>query len=120
MNSGDITYEIIGCAMQVHTTLGPGLPEKPYENALAIELRERGIGCAQQPSYPIVYRDEVVGNYVPDIMVQESVLVDVRSVDGIDPTEVGQVLNYLRITGVGLGLVLNFKPVKLEIKRVSL
>ena len=76
------TYEVIGCAMHVHRTIGPGLREKPYENALAIALRRADSKCAQQKPYPILYEGQIVGDCVPDITVGD-VLVDAKSIPGI-------------------------------------
>ena len=106
--------------MEVHTALGPGLREKPYENALAIELRESGLACIQQPRYPISYRNQIVGECIPDIVVLGSVVIDIKTVESIGDAEIAQVLNYLRISGKPRGLVLNFKLPRLGIKRVSL
>ena len=69
MEFDDHTYDVIGCAMRVHNELGAGLHEKPYENALCIDLREQGFAVEQQLPYPIRYRDEVVGDCIPDLTV---------------------------------------------------
>ena len=104
----DGTYEIIGCAMHVHRTIGPGLREKPYENALAIALRRADLKCAQQKPYPILYEGQIVGDCVPDITVGD-VLVDAKSIPGIGECERAQMLNYLRISGKPVGLIINFR-----------
>lgn len=114
------TEEIIGCAMEVLNVLGHGLLEKPYENALAVEFRLRGIPFEQQPAFDVLYKNEQVGFYVPDLIVRESVVVDAKTIDRITDHELGQMLNYLRITGHRVGLILNFKRAKLEWKRVIL
>ena len=106
--------------MQVHTALGPGLREKPYENALAIEFEDQGIGFLQQPSYPIFYKKRPVGDCQPDFMVEDTVVADCKSIPSIGESEVGQMLNYLRITGKTVGLILNFRNPSLEHKRVQL
>jgi GxxExxY protein len=118
MTFDDGTYDMIGCAMRVHNALGPGLREKPYENALVIELRRSGFTVESQRAYPIRYLDAVVGDCIPDISVNGQVLVDVKSIDGIGENEVAQMLNYLRIAGFEVGLIINFKNARLETKRV--
>ena len=119
MQFNDGTYEIIGCAMKVHTSLGPGLREKPYENALMIALRKAEVAARQQKSYPILYEGEFVGDCVPDITAGE-VLIDAKSIPAIGDTEVSQMLNYLRISKKKIGLIINFRNEKLEWQRVVL
>lgn len=118
MQVEDGSYEVIGCAMRVHNALGPGLREKPYENALVIELRLTGFKADQQRPYPILYLDQVVGDCIPDITVNDDLLVDAKSVDSIGENEQAQMLNYLRISGLKIGLNINFKNPKLEWLRV--
>ncbi len=118
MNFDDISYEVIGCAMRVHNALGPGLREKPYENALSIDLERSDFRVQQQRPFPIFYLNEVVGDCIPDITVNEELLVDVKSVDSLGPNEEAQMLNYLRISRIELGLVINFKNPKLEWQRL--
>lgn len=118
MRAEDGSYEIIGCAMRVHNALGPGLREKPYENALVIELRRSGFRADPQRPYPILYLDQIVGDCIPDITVNGELLVDAKSLDAIGENEQAQMLNYLRISGLELGLIINFKNPKLEWLRV--
>lgn len=118
--SDDITYRIIGCAMRVHNEIGPGLREKPYENALCLDLREQGLSPVQQRAFPIIYHGQVVGDCIPDIVVDATVVVDVKSIDAIGESEIAQMVNYLRIAKLKVGLVINFKNPKVEVKRVSL
>lgn len=114
------TKKIISAAMEVLKVLGHGLLEKPYENALVVELRLRGIPVEQQPVYDVVYKDVPVGTYVPDLIVFNKVVVDTKTIDGIGDHELGKMLNYLRLTDLRVGLILNFKRAKLEWKRVVL
>ncbi|MBK8497724.1 MAG: GxxExxY protein [Flavobacteriales bacterium] len=114
------TEEVIGVAMEVLNILGHGLLEKPYENAIAVELRQRGIPFEQQPQYDVIYKDAPVGLYVPDLIVRESIVVEAKTIDRISNHELGQMLNYLRLTGLRVGLILNFKRAKLEWRRVVL
>lgn len=122
LNSDDqvITRPIIGCAMRVINTLGHGLHEKPYENALCVELKTQGIPFEQQPRFPIYYRTVQVGEYVPDLIVERSVVVDTKTIEAIGGVELGRMLNYLRITGLTVGLIINFKRPKLEWRHVWL
>ena len=114
----DQTREIIGCAMEVLNVLGHGFLEKVYENALCVEMRLRGISYRQQPRYDVLYKSKRVGEYVPDLIVLDSIVVDTKTIDAITDHEIGQVLNYLKITGLRVALILNFKHSKLQWKRV--
>ena len=114
------THEIIGCAMEVLNTLGHGLLEKPYENALVVEFGVRGIPFEQQPRYDVIYKTVKVGEYIPDLIVHEKIVVDTKTIDRITDHEKGQILNYLKITGLQVGLILNFKYAKLQWERVVL
>ncbi|HPC57689.1 MAG TPA: GxxExxY protein [Kiritimatiellia bacterium] len=116
----DQTREIIGCAMEVLNVLGHGFLEKVYENALCVEMRLRGISYRQQPRYDVLYKSKRVGEYVPDLIVLDSIVVDTKTIDAITDHEIGQVLNYLKITGLRVALILNFKHSKLQWKRVVL
>ncbi|MDF1852785.1 MAG: GxxExxY protein [Verrucomicrobiales bacterium] len=118
MKFNDDSYEIIGAAMEVHTEMGPGLREKPYEKAMVIALREKGFRVEPQKAYPIYFREQIVGDCIPDITIDSKVLIDAKSVEKIGGNEMAQMLNYLRIAELGLGLVINFKNPKLEWKRV--
>lgn len=114
------TKQIIACAMEVLNTLGHGLLEKPYENALIVEFGIRGIVYQQQPRFDVVYKNVHVGEYVPDLIVFEKIVVDIKVIQKISDHEIGQILNYLKITGLKLGLILNFKKGRLEWKRIVL
>ncbi|RYD39243.1 MAG: GxxExxY protein [Verrucomicrobiaceae bacterium] len=114
------TEKIIGCAFAVLNTLGHGFHEKPYEQALAVEFGHQGIPYAQQARFPIQYRSVKVGEYIPDLVVFERVIVDTKTIDRISDLEVGRMLNYLRATGLQVGLILNFKYAKLQFRRVTL
>lgn len=113
-------FQIVGCAMEVLNTLGHGLLEKPYENALVVEFGLRGIPFTQQPRFDIIYKGVKVGDYVPDLIAFEKVVVDAKTIDHITDVERGQILNYLKITKLKVGLILNFKKPKLEWERLVL
>ena|SRR5438552_7679663 len=116
----DEVYKIVGCAMEVINGVGHGFHEKPYENALVVEFALRNIPIAQQPRYPILYKGVSVGEYVPDLIAFGSVVFDAKVIDAITDHERGQMLNYLRITGLKVGVILNFKGAKLEWERIVL
>ena len=111
-------HRIVGCAMEVLNVLGHGLLEKPYENALVVELSLNEIPVRQQERFDIVYKQAVVGQYIPDLICFDQVVVDTKTIDQITDHELGQMLNYLRITGLKVGLILTFKRARLEWKRV--
>ena len=113
-------YRITGCAMEVLNILGQGLNEKPYENALVVEFGLAGIPCDQQRRFEVDYKGMTVGEYVPDLIAFGSVVIDTKVIDRIGDHEIGQMMNYLRITGLRVGVILNFKHAKLEWRRVVL
>lgn len=114
----DHSYQIIGCAMEVHNTLGPGLNEKPCENALAIEFKLAGIDFLQQQPFPVIYKGHVVGECIPDLIAFRKIVVEAKTVPSIGDSELGQMMNYLKITGHQLGIIINFRHPKLEWERV--
>ena len=116
----DLVYRIVGGALAVLGEVGHGLHEKPYENALVIALEDEGIFVSQQQAYPILFRDKKVGEFIPDIIVEDRVIVDTKVIDRITSHEQGQMINYLRITGLRVGLIINFKHAKLQWERVVL
>jgi GxxExxY protein len=109
---------IIGIAMEVLNELNPGFDEVLYERALVIELRRRGHEVAAQKSFPVFYRAELVGNLIPDLIVDSLVIVDPKVVTAFNETHVAQMIGYLNITGLELALLLNFKNARLDWKRV--
>jgi GxxExxY protein len=113
-------FQIVGCALEVLNTLGHGIVEKPYENALVVEFRLRGILIRQQPTFDVLYKGEKVGLFVPDLIAFDSIVVDTKVIDKITDHERGLMLNYLRITNLRVGVVLNFKHRKLEWERLAL
>lgn len=116
----DIVYDVTGCAMSVMNELGHGLREKTYERALCLELKFRGLNYDQQKIYPVYYRDEHIDEYIPDLVVGHTLIVETKTVEKITDVHIGQVINYLKITGLEVGLILNFKHPKLEWKKVVL
>ncbi len=113
-------FQIVACAIEVLNTLGHGITEKPYENALTVEFRLRKIPFRQQPTFAVIYKGKRVGSFIPDVIAFDAIVVDAKALDRITDHERGLMLNYLRITNLRLGVVLNFKHRKLEWERVVL
>ena len=116
----DEVYRIVGAAMEVLNELGHGLHEKPYENALVVEFQRSGIEYVQQPHFDVLYKGVKVAEYAPDLIVFNAVVVDTKVIEAITDHERGQMLNYLKITGHKVGVILNFKHAKLEWERIVL
>ena len=113
-----LSRSIIGIAMEVLNELKPGLDEKLYERAMAIELRGCGHAVALQSSFPVIYRGEMIGNFIPDMIVDDLVIVDGKVVSAFTDSHAAQMIGYLNITGLKLALLLNFKKASLTWKRV--
>ena len=116
----DEAHRIVGCAMEVLNTLGHGLLEKPYENSLVVEFGLQNVPYRQQPRFDVEYKSVKVGEYVPDLICFDQIVVDTKAIERITNHEIGQMMNYLKITDLKLGLLLNFKHAKLEWKRIVL
>lgn len=113
----DTTEKIISCAYKVHNKLGFGFLEKVYENALKIELERFGLKVEKQKPLIVLYDDQVVGEYFADLLVNDSVIIELKTANNIDKAHQAQLVNYLRATGIRLGLIINFGE-KVSIKRV--
>ncbi len=113
-------FQVVGCAMEVLNRLGHGLLEKPYENALVVEFGLNRIPFKQQPGFNVIYKSVRVGEYFPDLIVFDRIVVDTKTIDRITDLERGQILNYLKITQLTVGLILNFKRPQLEWERLVL
>jgi GxxExxY protein len=118
-NDGQLTEIIIGAAMNVLNKLKPGLDEKIYERALVIELAKQGLVCEQQKQHPVHYDEHLIGTLIPDLIVNDTVIVDPKVVNSFNDNHIAQMLGYLNITGLKTALLLNFKNARLQIKRVS-
>lgn len=116
------TERIIKCAIAVHRELGPGLLENVYEEAMDIECTMDGLDIQRQLKIPVLYRGKTIGEYKPDIIVNNLVVVEIKSVERFDPVFEAQVLTYLKTTGKRVGLLINFNSrlVKDGIKRFVL
>ena len=113
-------FHVVGCAIDVLNTLGHGLVEKPYENALVVEFLLRKIPFQQQPSFDVLYKGHKIGLFVPDLIAFDSLVVDTKVIEQITDHERGLMLNYLRITGLRVGVIPNFRHSKLEWQRIAL
>ena len=103
-----LTERIIGCAIEVHRTLGPGLLESTYVEALTVEFAEADLRFVRQVPVPLTYKGRSLGEYRLDLLVEEAVVVEVKAVERFDPVHEAQLLTYLRLTGKRVGLLINF------------
>ncbi|MCF8370268.1 MAG: GxxExxY protein [Bacteroidales bacterium] len=121
MCENEISYKIIGAAIEIHKAIGPGLLESAYENAMAYDLKEIGFDVRQQVAMPFIYKDvnQEVG-YRIDLIVDNKVIIEVKAVETLAPVHYAQLLTYLRLSGIKLGLLINFnsKILKGNIHRV--
>lgn len=104
----DLSYKIVGLAIQVRKELGHGFLEKVYENALMVLLEENGIKAEQQTEVNVYFHGRELGKYFPDILVENSIILELKTIDSISTYEKAQTLNYLKATGFKLALILNF------------
>ena len=115
----ELTQRVIGAAMEVHKVLGCGFLEAVYQEALEIELRERGIRFSRQPEIKIQYKSHTLSKtYQPDMLVEDRLVVELKALDRISAAEESQLLNYLKATGIKVGLLINFGARSLEWKRM--
>ncbi|MFZ4927735.1 GxxExxY protein [Chryseobacterium sp. Mn2064] len=109
MTENELSYKIIGAALEVHRNLGVGLLENAYEVALAYELKELGFKVESQLALPLKYKNELIKNaYRIDLIVEDKVIIEIKSVLDIHPIFYSQVLTYLKLTNIKLGLLINF------------
>ena len=120
MDFRDLTYKINGAIYEVHRTLGEGFLEKVYQNALLYELREQGLKAEIQVSVPVYYKNQMVGDYVADLIVEDNIILELKTVDELTSIHQAQLLNYLRATGKPVGLLVNFRGKKALIRRLAL
>lgn len=116
----ELAYKVIGCAMEVHKTLGPGFLESVYENAMIVELERQGLGFKSQVSYPIVYKDNHIKDFVCDLVVENKIIVELKAIKQLTDIERAQTINYLKVTRLQLGIVINFSRKSLEYERLVL
>ena len=117
-----LTHRIIGCAIEIHRILGPGLLEPAYEAAMGIEFDDAGIKYVRQTRWPALYKGRLLGEYRIDLIVENLVIVEVKAVERDNPLFEAQLLTYLRLTGKQVGLLINFNSRLLKdgVKRMAL
>ena len=120
MDINEITYVINGAIFEVNRELGAGFLEKVYKNALLIELNERGLKVENQFPIKVFYKMKAVGEYYADIVVENQVIIELKAIDSLQKVHEAQLLNYLKATEYKIGLLVNFKYPKAEIKRFIL
>jgi len=113
----ELTEQVIRAAYTVHNVLGSGFLEKVYENALAIELIKSGLKVKQQTPLQVHYEGKVVGEYFTDIIVEDKVILELKAVSHILPAHEVQLVNYLKATGLEVGLLINFAGERVEVRR---
>ena len=117
-----LTQELIGCAIEVHRHLGPGLLEASYEAAFCLELEAHRIPFSRQVHVPVVYKGHLIGEYRPDLVVDARVLVEIKSVERLIGVHQAQALAYMRLLKIPVGLILNFyrEVLRTGIKRLAI
>ena len=113
-----VTEAVIGSAYRVANTLGCGFLERVYENALSLEMKSAGLSVKQQSPVRVHYRDQIVGEYIADLLVEECVLVELKAVKALDEVHMAQCMNYLRATGLKICLLINFGRPKVQIRHI--
>ena len=112
-----LSDKVLGAAFSVHNVLGPGLLESAYEGALCIEFRRQGIPYEQQRVYPLYYKGELAGAYIADLVVDGLIILELKSVRELSPAHEAQLLNYLRLSKVPVGYLMNFNGTRLAWRR---
>ena len=115
---GELSEEIIGAAYVVSNELGCGFLEKVYQNALAMELRRRGLKIYTECPIKVFYKGEIVGDYFADILVNESIIIELKACKALENIHSAQLLNYLNAAGLKIGLLINFGTPRVQIKRL--
>ena len=118
LEAEDLTYKIRGCIFEVYRHLGSGFLEKVYENALIIELRNNGLNVSSQRSINVYYKEQIVGDNIADMIVEDQVLIELKAVSNLSSAHEAQVLNYLKATNIKVGLLVNCTYPKATIKRL--
>lgn len=113
----ELSDRVLGAAFEVHNALGPGLLESAYEGALCVELKHRGVSVERQVVYPLVYRAEYVGAYVADLVVEGTIILELKAVRALTPVMEAQIINYLKLSELPVGYLLNFSNLRVEWER---
>lgn len=115
----ELSYRVIGAALEVHNTLGCGFLEKVYENAVTVALNKNGLQSMQQAQVKVYFRGEVVGEYFADVLVENKIILELKCVERILDIHRAQMINYLKATGIRLGIIINFARPRLEYERIT-
>ncbi|MGH9816204.1 MAG: GxxExxY protein [Candidatus Acidiferrales bacterium] len=113
-----MTEKILAAAFKVQNTLGCGFLEKVYENAMVVELAQNGLAVRQQQFFKVKYEGVTIGDYLADLVVENKIIVECKAVSGLDSVHEAQLLNYLKATGLRVGLLLNFARPRVQFKRL--
>jgi GxxExxY protein len=113
-----LSFDVLGACFAVHNALGPGLLESAYEGALTVELANRGLAFERQVVYPLHYHGELCGAYIADLVVEKKIIVELKSVKLLTSVMEAQVINYLRLTGLTVGYLVNFNGERLDWRRL--
>ena len=117
MKHQDLTAKIIESAYKVHSKLGFGFLESVYQNALLIELEKAGLKAKKEAPVKVFYEERIVGDYIADIIVEDKVILELKSIKDLHPAHEAQLTNYLKATGVEVGLLINFGSDRVDVKR---
>jgi len=113
----ELSDKVLGAAFTVHNALGPGLLESAYEGALCVEFKHLGLTTERQPVFPLSYRGEYIGAYVADLVVEGTIILELKAVKTLSPVMEAQIINYLKLSGLAVGYLLNFANTRVEWKR---
>ncbi len=116
----ELAYKIVGCAMEVHKTLGVGFVESVYENAMIEEFKRQNIQFEVQKQYQVVYKGKFIKDFYCDLIVEEKIIIELKAIKQLGNIERAQVINYLKVTGLELGLLINFGETSLKTERIIL
>jgi GxxExxY protein len=115
MDENELSYKIIGASIELHKNLGPGLLESVYENSLAYDLRQTGLQVNQQVSMPLIYKEvKMDTGYRVDLLIENKIIIEIKSVENLAPVHFSQTLTYLKLSGIKLGLLINFNSDNLK------
>jgi len=115
----ELTGSILGCCFEVMKELGPGFLERVYKNALLMAMRQKGLQVEVERSYNVIFRGKIIGRYVADLVVNDTVIVELKSCENLIGEHQAQLFNYLKVSGLPVGLLVNFRRRKLDWKRLQ-
>lgn len=113
----ELSYKVLGIAFNIHGILGPGLLENNYQKAFCMELEELGIPFKCQKAYSVYFKDKLIGNYIADLVIDDSIILELKSVKELNPFMEAQTINYMKISGIQVGYLINFNSLSLAWKR---